>query len=320
MASRPETDQTFAGMPSMRAIKSFVASAKYKSFTAAASALCLTQSAVSKQVRELEAYMGTELFVREGRSISLTADGELLHDAVQLSFMNITQATERLRRRTPARQMLTVCCTPTFADMWLQPRLVAFLEDNPDIELTVLTTHNFTSMEAGVAPDVYIAKMAGMREGYDSTRLFDDVVYPVCTPQFLQRCAPLATPADLRDMPLLDLSPYGRSQVSEHVDWKVWLALHGVDIGLRSHQVRQPYSSNDYRTLVNMALAHQGISLGWHHLVKDLVESGTLVRVTPREIEFKNRSHYLAIRKDKVETKACKLFANWIKAQFAAKA
>ncbi|MBL3960769.1 LysR family transcriptional regulator, partial [Bacteroides thetaiotaomicron] len=83
---------------------------------------------------------------------------------------------------------------------------------------TVLATQNFISMEAGVQPDVYIAKLASLRDGYDSEHLFDDEVYPVCTPQYLQRHGPITAPEGLLDRSLLDLSAYGRSQISEHID------------------------------------------------------------------------------------------------------
>lgn len=312
MADKREIDHALMGIPSMRAIKSFVAAAKYKSFTDAAEALCVTQSAVSKQVRELETYLGTELFVRSGRSVSLTTDGTMYHDAAQLSFMNILQATERLRRKSPDREVLTVCCSPAFSTLWLQPRLSKFLDDNLDIEVTVLAALNFMTMEAGVLPDVNIGKVAVMRDGYEGTRLFDDVVYPVCTPKFLERCDPIATPEDLRDKNLLDLNAYGRSQVSEHIDWKVWLALHNVDINARSIHVRRPYCSNDYNSVVHMALEHQGFALGWHHLVSRWIESGELVRPIPHEVTLKNRSHYLAVRKTSAESEATKRFCEWI--------
>ena len=167
-------------------------------------------------------------------------------------------------------------------------------------------------MEAGVYPDMFITKMTRVRDGYASTRLFHDVVYPVCTPKFLKSCHTLAGPQDLREANLLDLSPYGRSQLAEHVDWKVWLALHDVDISSRSHQVHQPFRSNDYNTIIQLALAHQGIALGWHHLVGHLVAKGTLVRPIADEIVHQDRCHYLNVREDKSESEACMRFRDWI--------
>ncbi|WP_321964394.1 LysR substrate-binding domain-containing protein [Paraburkholderia sp. J7] len=317
MASQFEMSETLVGALSLRAIKSFLAAARFRSFTGAANALSVTPAAVSKQVRELEDYLGTTLFVRSGRTVALTADGEMFKDAAQLSLINLHQAAERLRKKIPARQTLTVCCSPAFSALWLHRRLPEFLQNAPDIELTVLATQNFVSMEAGVQPDVYIAKLASVRDGYDSEHLFDDEVYPVCTPQYLQGHGPIEAPEGLLDMSLLDLSAYGRSQISEHIDWKVWLALHDVYTSWCADIPRQLFTSNDYPAIVQLALAHQGVALGWHHLVGHLVDSGALVRPLPHKTIMRNRGHYLSVRKDKADTGVCERFCRWIRQQLA---
>lgn len=317
MAPQFELNETLLGALSLRAIKSFLAAAKFNSFTAAAHALSVTPAAVSKQVRELEDYLGTTLFIRAGRVVTLTADGEMFKDAAQLSLINLHQAAERLRKRIPARQTLIVCCTPAFSALWLHRRLPEFMQHNPDVELTVLATQNFITMEAGVQPDVYIAKLASMRDGYDSEHLFDDEVYPVCSPQYLQRHGAIERPEDLLERSLLDISAYGRSQISEHIDWKVWLALHAVDTGWRADTPRQLFTSNDYPGIVQLALAHQGLVLGWNHLVGHLVASGELVRPLPHRTVMKNHGHYLSVRKDKADAAACQTFCQWIRQQLA---
>ena len=315
MDKHSKPDQTLTKMPSLRAVKSFVAAAKYQSFTRAAEALCVTQAAISRQIRELEADLGVELFIRSGRTVKLSAEGSVFYDAAQLSFINISQAAERLRVKNPARQPLIICCSPAFASLWMQHRLPEFLQGNPDIEITLLATQDFQTMEAGVHPDVFITKMTRVREGYVSTRLFHDVVYPVCTPKFLKSCPKLTRPDDLRKTFLLDLSPYGRSQLAEHVDWKVWLALHDVDISSSAHQMHQPFRSNDYNTIIQVTLAHHGVALGWHHLVGHLVAKGTLVRPIADEIVHKDRCHYLNVREDRSESEACMRFRDWIVGQ-----
>jgi len=97
MVRHSEPDQTLIKMPSLRAVKVFVAAAKYQNFTRAAEALCVTQAAVSRQIRELETYLSAELFTRVGRAVELTVAGSIFFDAVQLSFVNISQAAERIR-------------------------------------------------------------------------------------------------------------------------------------------------------------------------------------------------------------------------------
>lgn len=313
MTKPSDPDQTLLKMPSLRAVKSFVAAAKYQSFTRAAEALCVTQAAISRQIRELEDYLGTELFIRSGRKVLLSDAGSRFYDAAQLSFINIAQAAERIRIKHPTRQLLTVCCSPAFANLWLQPRMPAFLKAHPDIELTVLATQDFWSLEAGVQPDIFITKMSKVREGYVSTRLFHDVVYPVCSPAYLEDVALLEEPADLCRVQLLDLSPYGRSQLAEHVDWHVWLSLQGVDFAPNKSGLHFPYSSNDYSTLVQLAVAGQGVALGWNHLVAPLLTQGTLVRPIAHEVVHQDRCHYLSVREDHANTEAIVRFDEWVR-------
>ena len=133
MVKHTEPDQTLIKMPSLRAVKSFVAAAKYQNFTRAAEALCVTQAAISRQIRELEIYLGAELFKREGRAVELTAAGSIFFDAVQLSFVNISQAAERIRNKSATKRVLTLCCSPAFSAHWLAPRLPSFFGANPDV-------------------------------------------------------------------------------------------------------------------------------------------------------------------------------------------
>lgn len=315
MSLHPEPDHTLIKMPSLRAVRAFVAAAKYQSFTRAAEALCVTQAAISRQIRELEVYLETELFVRSGRAVKLSADGLAFFDAAQLSFINISQAAERIRSKNSAKPSLTVCCSPAFSSLWLQHRLPSFFKAYPDIELRVVTTQDFLATESGVSPDVFITKITRVREGYGSLRLFHDVMYPVCSPGFLADHIDLQSLEDIRETDLLDLSPVGRSQVAEHVDWSVWLAFHGIDLAGRSKLARPIFSSNDYNALIQMAIGGQGVCLGWDHLVGHLVKAGLLVRPIPQEIVHKERCHYLNVRTDKENSVAYIQFRDWIVAQ-----
>lgn len=315
MGQNSNPDQTLIKMPSLRAIRSFVAAAKYQSFTRAAEALCVTQAAISRQIRELETYLGTDLFVRSGRAVKLTPDGMAFYDAALLSFINISQAAGRIRSRSPSSQSLTVCCTPAFSSLWLQHRLPGFFQAHPDIALTVIATQDFLSMESGVRPDVIITKVTRVREGYGSQRLFHDVIYPVCSPRYLEAHPDLHNLDDIRDADLLDLSPYGRSQVAEHIDWAVWLAFYGVDLIARSGCSRQIFSSNDYNALIQLALSGQGIALGWDHLIGHLIKDGLLVRPVKDEIVHSERCHYLHIQADMENNEACARFRDWILGQ-----
>ena len=316
MVKHTEPDQTLIKMPSLRAVKSFVAAAKYQNFTRAAEALCVTQAAISRQIRELETYLGAELFKRVGRAVELTPAGSIFFDAVQLSFVNISQAAERIRSHSTTKRVLTLCCSPAFSALWLSHRLPSFFSANPDVDLNLITTQNFLSMEPGVRPDIFVTKMARIREGYRSYPLMHDVIYPVCTPKYLEAHPELHTLEGLRDSVLLNLSPYGRSQVAEHVDWSVWLAFHDIDIETRTANSPHFFNANDYNLLIQMVLSHQGVALGWNHLVKHLVDQGLLVRPVEQELVHKDSLHYLTFNEDKEDDEACCRLRDWLIAQF----
>jgi len=316
MAKSSQPDQALLSMPSFKAMRSFVAAAKYRNFTRAAEALCVTQAAISRQIRELELYLGTELFTRTGREVRLTASGTALFDAAQLSLLNIFQATERIRREKNDKRTLTLCCSPALSALWLSHRLKDFFCAHPDVDLNVITTQHFLVMEPGINPDIFITKNSDLRPGYLRMPLFHEVVYPVCTSRYLEAHPELSTLEGMRNSVLLDLNPYGRSQLSEQVDWNVWFAFQSQDLQIPASESPHYFSSNDYSLLVQMALDDQGIALGWDHLVRHLVQQGRLVRPLPEEITLRESVQYLMINEKKAQDPACGRLKDWLVAEF----
>lgn len=315
MVKHTEPDQSLLQMPSLRAVKAFVAAAKYQNFTRAAESLCVTQGAISRQIRELEDFLGAELFTRSGRAVNLTSAGSIFFDAVQLSLSNISQVSGRIRRQQHGKRVVTICCTPAFSGLWLSPRLGEFFVRYPDIDLNVVTTHNFMTLEPGVQPDIIVNKLSKIREGYSHFPLAYDVIYPVCSPEYLQRNPQVASLSGICNSALLNLSPFGRSQIAEHVDWHMWFEYHGIDLSARPSDA-QLFNSNDYCSLVQLALKGQGVGLGWHYLVDPLIKEGLLVRPVTEELVHKDSQHYLSFNEDKKNDEACSLVKDWIQEQF----
>ncbi|NIE75904.1 LysR family transcriptional regulator [Pantoea sp. Ap-967] len=316
MVKHTEPDQSLINMPSLRAVKAFVAAAKYQNFTRAAESLCVTQAAISRQIRDLEIFLNAELFDRVGRTVALTSAGTIFFDAVQLSLLNISQASDRIRKHNYRKRVVTVCCTPAFASLWLTPRLSKFLKVNPDIDVNLVTTQNFLAMEPGVRPDIFVSKLSRIREGYCSYPLVHDVIYPVCTPDYLRLHPEVSTLDGIKSGSLLNLSPYGRAQVAEHVDWYIWFGYHDVELDARSMTENQIFSSNDYNALVQLALRGQGVALGWHYLVEPFIEEGALVRPVQEELVHKDSQHYLTFNEEKKIDDACCRVRDWILSHF----
>lgn len=320
MNQHSSTDQMLLRMPSLRAVKCFAAAARYQSFTRAAETLCVTQAAISRQIRELEEHLGTPLFERVGRSVRLTTAGSIFFDAAQLSFLNIAQAAARVRKDygDAGRRTLSLCCSPAFSALWMAHRLPGFFSAHPDIDLDLVTTENFLALEPGIHPDIFITKMSRVREGYASVPLFHDRIYPVCTPRYLAAHPEIGSLEGLRGSVLLNLSPYGRSQVAEHVDWGAWLAIHRLDLEERPRSGAHYFNANDYNLLIQMVLGDQGVALGFHHLVAPLVEQGRLVRPVGQELVLEETRHYLACREDRAGDSALERFRSWFQTQCGA--
>ncbi|NNA91691.1 LysR substrate-binding domain-containing protein [Pseudomonas gessardii] len=316
MVKHTEPDQTLIKMPSLRAVKAFVAAARYQNFTRAAEALCVTQAAISRQIRELEDHLGAELFNRAGRAVELTSAGSIFYDAVQLSFTNIAQAAERISSNTNSKHVVTLCCSQAFANLLLLPRLPSFFEAHPEIDLNLVVTQNFLTMENGVHPDLIICKLIKSHDGYHSQPLMHDQIYPVCSPLYLEQHPELRTVHDLRDGALLNLSPFGRSQVAEHVDWSVWLAYHDIDLKARPADSPPFFNANDYNLLIQLALNHQGVVLGWNHLVGHLVKTGVLVRPVEQMMVLQDSKHYLSFNEDKQHDAGCRRLHEWLLGEF----
>ncbi|CAE6904827.1 LysR family transcriptional regulator [Vibrio sp. B1FLJ16] len=309
MAKQIEPDKILMKMPSLRAVKSFVAAAKYQSFTIAADSLCVTQAAISRQIRELEAELGVKLFDRVGRTVKLTEAGNIFYDSAHLSFVNIAQAAIRIEQHEKQRLDITVCCSPAFSAFWLSSHLSDFYLNNPGINVNVITTNNFLNLEPGIHPDVFISKTSVIRDGYTALPLFYDIVYPVCSPEFINKHSSLKSAEDLPSGYLLNLSPYGRSQLAEHVDWGIWFAEAGIDWLSDEGYL---FTSNDYNSLIQMALNGQGVCLGWHHLVHEMIEQGKLVQFGTTEVTLREKCHYFVYDEVKVQNESFSKFKNWL--------
>jgi DNA-binding transcriptional LysR family regulator len=213
------------------------------------------------------------------------------------------------------RRTLVVCCSPAFSAFWMAHRLPSFFSDNPDIDLDLVTTQNFLSLEPGILPDIFITKMARVRDGYVSVPLFHDRIYPVCTPSYLGEHPEIQSLEGLMSGVLLNLSPYGRSQVAEHVDWGVWLAIHHLDIDDRLRTGAHYFNANDYNLLIQMVLNDQGVALGFDHLVRPLIDKGQLTRPVEEELVLEETRHYFAYREEKAEDGALERFRSWFLGQ-----
>jgi LysR family glycine cleavage system transcriptional activator len=182
-------------LPPLNWLRTFDSAARHMSFTEAAEELGVTQAAVSQQVRQLEDWLGTQLFKRLPRSLALTDAGIAYLPTVRDSFDRLHIGTEQIFGRLD-RRPVTLRATATIAALWLAPRLVTFRAQHPDITVRVTTLYAPVDFgQDGV--DIELRYGPGAWPGVKAFKLADEQYFPVVSPGYLQNAPSLTAPADL---------------------------------------------------------------------------------------------------------------------------
>lgn len=294
-------------LPPLELFRTFETVARHLSFTLAAGELCLTQSAVSRQIKALEDALGLRLFNRLHRAIEITAEGQRLFESVTRGLEDLSTCLAALGAASKAPQ-ITVSASVAFAWFWLMPRLERFSALQPDVDLRVLATDQPVLPGTG---DVHVAVLfgAGRWQGLEARLLFGERVYPVCSPAYLDT-HPLLRPEDLLDQTLLHLE-YGKSGFGG-VDWRNWLLRQGVN----GQPVRRGLRFNSYPMVLQAAEAGQGVALGWSYVTDPLLAEGRLVCPVDRILETQD-GYYLCTSVEAAQSPGIKAFLNWISAEAA---
>lgn len=289
-------------LPSLQSLLFFEAAARHKSFTGAAQELKSTQSAVSQQIKGLEHSLELTLFRRIYRGVELTEEGVYLYGAVQQGFQEIVSCLEKLQK-SRSHQVINVATDFAFAAYWLLPRLPRFRQLYPDIDVRIITSQGQYDF-SGQNVDVAIV-FDGSQPTQDVVfKLFNETVFPICSPAFLEQNGPVVSHKKLAALPLLKL---GADAGQGWFDWE------GYFQGRRSQiQPGEPVLTfNNYMLLIQAAIAGQGIGLGWATLVDDLISRGLLVGLN--EFSLSSDSGYYVIEPNLNEAlNAKQSFIEWL--------
>src|SRR5215471_3154560 len=234
-------------LPPLNNLKAFDAAARHESFTRAAEELCVTQGAVSQQVKALEAALGIKLFNRERQRLIITEAGRDYLTIVRDALDRIALGTERLLQRQSAG-VLTVSTSPDFAAKWLVHRLGHFAEAHAGIDLRVSAAMHHVDF-AREEVDLAVRHGDGNWPGLDTVQLSAEQLFAVCSPKVLSGRRRLTKPADLLRHPLIHLDNSN--------DWTKWLQGLGVDDADVSHGP----VLNRASMVIDAAINGQGIAL-----------------------------------------------------------
>ncbi|MDE1181800.1 LysR substrate-binding domain-containing protein [Paraburkholderia sp.] len=294
-----------APLPPLQCLIAFESTVRHASFTRAATELHLTQSAISRQIAQLESFLGRSLFEREHRSLRLTIAGERYAKHVQWLLANCAEATLDVMKRY-GEQELTIACSSGVAVLWLTPRLGAFRAAHPNVRIRMIVRDGLASM----SPNEFDVGLYFIRQRADAhftaRRIFDEEVFPVCSPGYLN--GRIITPAELTRETLLVQEDGQRQWMS----WSEWFRLNGTQMPRSPRMVEV----NHYPQLVQMAIMGQGVVLGWRHMIDACVDEGILVRAT-RESASHGGGYYVVSPNDRSQSPAARAFARWLFEQAA---
>ena len=286
----------FSNLPPLKALRAFEAAARHLSFTRAANELCVTQGAISYQIRQLESRLDFSLFHRSIRSIQLSTQGEQLYRTVHRHFNELELEINKLSA-TSKQQEFTVAVSTFFATRWLSPRLGEFLIKYPGITLGLQHSVNdpdFTIDEVALA----IRWGSGEWSNVESELLFPLPTYPLCAPKLVNGPKPLKQLQDISDHKLLRDQP--------GIDrWSEWLTRAGIaDLATSSAIIV------DQNVRIQSAIDGHGVLLG-NDLIKKEIEDGSLV--TPLTTALDDTGFFLVCARNQLQRESFKIFHDWIK-------
>ncbi|MDT4737244.1 transcriptional regulator GcvA [Bradyrhizobium sp. WYCCWR 12699] len=287
-------------LPPLNALKAFEAAARHESFTRAAEELCVTQGAVSHQVKALEAELSIKLFNRERQRLIITEAGRDYLAVIRDALDRIAAGTERLLQRQSAG-VLTVSTSPDFAAKWLVHRLGHFAEANTGIDLRVSATMHHVDF-AREEVDLAVRHGDGNWPGLDAVRLCAERLYAVCSPKLLSSRRRINGVANVLKSPLIHLD--SRSE------WTNWLSGVGIDdAGVMHGPVL-----NRASMVIDAAINGQGIALARTTLAAWDLLNGRLALAFPESVPL-SKSYWIVCPKATASLPKIRTFRDWLLAE-----
>jgi LysR family glycine cleavage system transcriptional activator len=286
-------------LPPLNALKAFEAAARSESFTQAGKELCVTQAAVSQQVKALETVLGIKLFNREQQRLLMTQAGRDYFVVVRDALDRIAVGTDHLVQHQSSG-VLTVSTSPDFAAKWLAHRLGRFSEVHPEIELRVYaTTHHVDFAREEV--DLAVRHGDGHWAGLDVVRLCSERLFPVCSPRLVSGLNCMMRASDLLKFPLLRLDDWS--------NWSRWFEAAGVS----NPDPRGPVL-NQASMLIDAAIDGQGIALARTALAaRDLI-NGRLIKPIDVSLNMTN-TYWIVHPKATSSVPKIATFRDWLLAE-----
>jgi DNA-binding transcriptional LysR family regulator len=295
-------------LPPLDLLRGFESAARHLSFTRAAAELFLTQSAISRQVQALEAFVGVPLFERRHKALALSDAGLAYYRSVSATLDQLREATRKLRDSGKGH-VLTVTTTVSFAALWLVPRLARFRKEYPHVDVRITATQEVVELEReGVDVAIRDCPLSKVPPGAEF--LVGEHLAAMCSPGYAREAKrarrPLDTPEDLRHHVLLNLHDVSRRW--PWLSWAAWFEAMGVEDPTPAGTL----TFDQYDQVMQAALYGQGVALGRMTLGGQLLREKKLVPLFGQRQRLARGFHavYAADARKRVEARQ---FVDWMR-------
>ena len=265
-------------LPPLNSLKAFEAAARHESFLEAATEQGVTSGSVSRHVRLLERYLGTELFVRRSNGVALTAAGREYATKVGSILRDLRIATDRVRKPSGERA-IAISTLPIFSERWLYRRIPSFRKAFDRAELRI-EAHNGEHDADREDVDAWIMYSKGHHPGYSVTRLFGEEVFPVCSPQFRRTLSAHPGADEIIGQPLLH-------DIYWDTDWPDWARAVGATAGELAANMRFAL----YKGVIQAAVDGMGMAVGHGEMVAKELATGKLVPLVHLSVASESSYH-----------------------------
>ncbi len=285
-------------LPPLNSLTAFEAAARHESFLEAAAERSVTAGSISRHVRLLESYLGTELFVRRSNGVALTSAGRDYAGKVSGIFRDLRAATDPVRR--PSRDRAIVISTlPIFSERWLYRRIPSFRKSFDQAELRV-ETHNGEHDADREDVDAWILYSKGQHPGYSVTRLFGEKVFPVCSPQFRETLSAHPSADEVIGQPLLH-------DIYWDTDWPDWARAVGATAGEPAANMRFAL----YKGVIQAAVDGMGMAVGHGEMVAEDLATGKLVPLAHLSV-VPEKSYHLVMNPSSANDRTLVRLKEWL--------
>jgi len=285
--------------PRLNILRTFEAAGRHLSFSKAADELNISQAAVSQQMRQLEAYLGTALFVRHHRRLSLTNTGQNYQLGVHEALERLDTITDQLFPDRP-HQTITLHCTSSVAALWLAPHLAGFRKQHRDIDLRIRTLDQDHGEIKSPVAELEIVILNKKTSDPHVARLLTSTITPVGSPRVFDTRSRPQGPVDILAFDLIDIVGY-------EDDWHRWFRNHGVNTAT----VPSGFSVDSSLIALEAAQRGEGIMLGRRPFIDRFLRSGELVEVFRKPYHL-HADYYLRHRPGTKAQRLSTIVADWL--------